>query len=264
MLCNYIQLLSHWSSGNPSWQWRIIRNLIVFNFQQRLLDVHNCPKSKLLPVGSRNFHTLSSRLIRRRNLTRGVPNSALDFQATLLQQEMPRNAKRMPNHLTLRKQFLTECKNECMNKQLSVINKWVIDSEWAVVPWANYSSWTMRCCCCCCSIAVVRLLESISPCPLVKPCFSPYAYVCTYMYIHVHTLYTYMCCLRPFLLLTPHIIVWYHINNIKHTSKICSYIIITSIHIYIYMHIINGYVCIVFGLMLHKNYIHILYIIMVL
>ena len=104
MLSNYIQLLSHWSSCNPSWQWRIIRNLIMFNFQQRLLDVHNCPKSKLLPVGSRNFHTLSSRLIRRRNLTRGVPNSALDFHATLLQQEMPRNAKRMPNHLTLRKQ----------------------------------------------------------------------------------------------------------------------------------------------------------------
>ena len=25
-------------------------------------------------------------------------------------------------------EFLTECKNECMNKQLSVINKWVIDS----------------------------------------------------------------------------------------------------------------------------------------
>ena len=144
-------------------------------------------------------------------------------------------------------EFLTECKNECMNKQLSVINKWVIDSEWAVVPWTNYSSWTMCCCCCCCcSIAVVRLLESISPCPLVKPCFSPYAYVCTYMYIHVHTLYTYMCCLRPFLLLTPHIIIWYHINNIKHTSKIYSYIIITSIHthIYIYIHAYNIWICV--------------------
>ena len=154
-------------------------------------------------------------------------------------------------------EFLTECTNECMNKQMSVINKWVIDSEWAVVPWTLFllnnvllllllllslslSLWLWllllllfhRCC----AFTGEHIPMSVGQTMFQHLCICVhiYVYTCTHI-IYVHTLYTYMCCLWSFLLLTPHIIIWSHINNIKHTSKIYSYIIITSIHVYIYV-----------------------------